>query len=288
MDLGIHYANFSHPEWQTRLTGRLAATARIADQGGVAQFSVMDHYFQMEMLGGPPEPMLEGYTTLGYLAALTERMDLGLLVTGVSYRHPGLLAKIVTTLDVLSGGRAFLGIGAAWYDREHLGLGVPFPSTAERFERLEETLRIFKQMTSPDEGDFTGEHFHLAETVNVPPPVRGAIPIMIGGSGEKKTLRMVAEYGNACNLFGADTDVIRHKLDVLREHCETLGRDYAAIRKTVLVQQDPVADPDSFVREMEALAGIGVEMAITMPPTEDPEGWTTSVVGGVVPRLQQI
>lgn len=288
MDLGLHYANFSHPDWQHRLTDRLTATARLADEGGVAQFTVMDHYFQMEMLGGPPEPMLEGYTTLGYLAAVTERIDLGLLVTGVSYRHPGLLAKIVTTLDVLSGGRAFLGIGAAWYEREHEGLGVPFPTMSERYERLEETLRIFRQMTGPDGGSFTGEHFHLAETVNVPPPVREAIPVMIGGSGEKKTLRLVAEYANACNLFGEGPEVVRRKLDVLRAHCDDVGRDYAAIRKTVLVQTDPVADPDGFLGEMETLAGLGVEMAVTMPPTDDPESWTGTVVEQVLPRLREL
>ena len=132
MQLGIHYANFTHPDWQHQLTERLTETARIADQGGVAQFTVMDHWFQMEVLGGPSEPMLEGYTTLGYLAAVTERLRLSLLVTGVTYRHPGLLAKTVTTLDVLSGGRAMLGIGAAWYEREHLGLGVPFPPLKDR------------------------------------------------------------------------------------------------------------------------------------------------------------
>src|SRR6476661_6303693 len=145
MRLGIHYANFSHPGDATAIAPRLAETARVADQGGVTLFSMMDHWFQMEQLGGPPEPMLEGYTSLGFLAGQTSRIELGLLVTGVTYRHPGLLAKIVTTLDVLSGGRAMLGIGAAWYDREHHGLGVPFPSTSERFERLEETLQIIKQ-----------------------------------------------------------------------------------------------------------------------------------------------
>lgn len=288
MDLGIHYANFTHPEWQQRLVERLATTARVADEGGVAQFSVMDHYFQMEMLGGPAEPMLEGYTTLGYLAAATERVDLGLLVTGVSYRHPGLLAKIVTTLDVLSGGRAFLGIGAAWYDREHHGLGVPFPARAERFERLEETLRIFKQMTSPSRDEFVGEHYQLAETVNVPPPVRGAIPVMIGGSGERKTLRLVAQYAGACNLFGEEPEVIRHKLAVLREHCDAAGRDYAAIRKTVLVQSDPLDDVDAFLREMDELAALGIERAVVMPAGEDPAAWTEQVVAQAVPRLLEI
>ena len=161
MQLGVHYANFTHPDWEHRLADRLTETAQVADQGGVAQFTVMDHWFQMEILGGPPEPMLEGYTTLGYLAAVTERLRLSLLVTGVTYRHPGLLAKTVTTLDVLSRGRAMLGIGAAWYEREHLGLGVPFPSTSERFERLEETLQIVRQMWSGDETPYAGKHYQL-------------------------------------------------------------------------------------------------------------------------------
>ena len=165
----MHYANFSHPDWATRLEDRLTETATIADQCGVSLLTLMDHWFQMEQMGGPAEPMLEGYTTLGYLAAVTERVRLSLLVTGVTYRHPGLLAKQVTTLDRLSRGRAMLGIGAAWYDREHEGLGVPFPSTAERFERLEEALQVCLQMWGDDEGAYDGTHYRLAETVNVPP-----------------------------------------------------------------------------------------------------------------------
>src|SRR6478609_6539449 len=202
MRLGVHYANFTHPDWSTRLTERLTETARVADQGGVDLLTVMDHWFQMENLGGPPEPMLEGYTTLGYLAAVTERVRLSLLVTGVTYRHPGLLAKTVTTLDVLSGGRAMLGIGAAWYDREHHGLGVPFPSTSERFERLEEAIQVCRQMWSGEGGTYDGKHYQLAEAVNVPPPLRQGGPrLLIGGSGERKTLRLVAQYADACNLF---------------------------------------------------------------------------------------
>src|SRR6478672_8795077 len=176
MQLGLHYSNFSHPDWQHRLTERLTETAKVADQGGIAQLTVMDHWFQMEQLGGPEEPMLEGYTTLGYLAAVTESMRIGRLVTGVTYRHPGLLAKTVTTLDVLSGGRAMLGIGAAWYDREHAGLGVPFPPLKERYEWLEETLQVARQMFAGDRAPYTGTHARLEEPVNVPPPVRGRIP----------------------------------------------------------------------------------------------------------------
>lgn len=289
MRIGIHYANFTHPGWETRLTERLTETARVADQGGASLFTVMDHYFQMEMLGGPSEPMLEGYTTLGYLAAVTDEVRLSLLVTGATYRHPGLLAKIVTTLDVLSRGRAMLGIGAAWYDREHDGLGVPFPPTAERFERLEETLQVVRQMWSDDDGPYTGRHYRLAETVNVPPPVQQPHPpVLIGGSGERKTLRMVAQYADACNLFGESPDVVRHKLEVLRRHCDDVGRDYDAIEKTMIANGDPLDDPDAFVSSMADYAALGISLITLMPPTADPVGWTTRVCEDVRPRLAEL
>jgi F420-dependent oxidoreductase-like protein len=288
MRLGVHYANFTHPDWQHRLAERLTETARVADQGGVAQFTVMDHWFQMEVLGGPPEPMLEGYTTLGYLAAVTERLRLSLLVTGVTYRHPGLLAKTVTTLDVLSRGRAMLGIGAAWYEREHLGLGVPFPSTSERFERLEETLQIVRQVWSGDQTPYAGKHYRLEEPVIVPPPVQSPPPIMVGGSGERKTLRLVARYADASNIFGGTPDEVRHKLDVLRGHCEDAGRDYDEIEKTMIVRGDPTEDVDGFLSRMEAYAGLGISMITMSPPTDDPVEWTTAMCERVVPRLDEV
>ena len=289
MRVGVHYANFTHPAWESRLRERLTETARVADEGGAAWFTVMDHWFQMEGLGGPAEPMLEGYTTLGYLAAVTERVRLGLLVTGTTYRWPGLLAKTVTTLDVLSGGRAMLGIGAAWYDREHHGLGVPFPSTSERFERLEETLRICRQMWSDDDGAFSGTHFQLAETVCVPPPVQQRPPILVGGSGEKKTLRLVAQYADACNLFaGEDPGVVAHKLEVLRGHCDAVGRDPSEIEVTIIGDWDPTADVDGFARSMEAYAALGVDLVALMPRGEDPVGWTETVCRDVVPRLASL
>jgi len=288
MQLGVHYANFTHPDWEHRLAERLTETARVADQGGVAQFTVMDHWFQMEVLGGPPEPMLEGYTTLGYLAAVTERLRLSLLVTGVTYRHPGLLAKTVTTLDVLSGGRAMLGIGAAWYDREHEGLGVPFPSTSERFERLEETLQIVRQMWAGDQTPYAGTHYRLAEPVNVPPPVQSPPPIMVGGSGERKTLRLVAEYADACNVFGGSPDEVGHKLEVLRGHCDRLGRDFDAIEKTMIGRGDPVADPDGFLASMEQYAALGISMVTLTPVGDDPVAWTTALCERVLPRLELV
>jgi F420-dependent oxidoreductase-like protein len=289
MRLDVHYANFSHPDWQHSLLDRLSETARVADEGGIAMFTLMDHWFQMESLGGPPEPMLEGYTGLGYLAAVTSKMRLSLMVTGTTYRHPGLLAKIVTTLDVLSRGRAMLGIGAGWYEREHLGLGVPFPSTKERFERLEETLQIVGQMWSDNDGAFEGAHYQLAETVCVPQPVQQPRPpIMIGGSGERKTLRFVAKYADACNLFAPSHEVVEQKLAVLKSHCENEGRDYDSIEKTILGFEDPTADPDSFLKDMERYAAMGVSLVSLMPQGDDPVGWVTSLCDTVVPRLQDI
>jgi len=234
MRLGFHYWNFSTPADPAAIAPTLAETAGIAEQAGISSFTVMDHYFQMEAVAPADEPMLEGYTTLGYLAAKTERMTLGLLVTGVMYRYPGLLAKIVTTLDVLSGGRARLGIGASWYEREQKGLGVPVVPVGERFERLEETLQICLQMWSDDNGPFNGRHYQLAETLCVPAPLRRPRPpIMIGGGGEKKTLRLVARYADACNLFGSPADVTR-RVGVLRAHCAAVERDPATVTITNL------------------------------------------------------
>ena len=291
MDLGIHYADFSHPDWQHTLRDRLTATARAADEGGVSLLTVMDHYFQMEVRGGPSEPMLEGYTTLGYLAAVTQRTRLSMLVTGVTYRHPGLLAKIGTTLDVLSGGRALLGLGAAWYDREHEGLGVPFPPLAERFEMLEEAILIARQMWSDNDGRFDGRHYQLAETINLPEPVRGSIPLMIGGGGERKTLRLVAQYADACHLFAREgLDGVRHKLEVLRRHCDDLGRDYDAIEKTMggIGVSDPARDTDAFLREMEQFAELGITLMTMTPSGPDPVAWTTEVCERVLPRLREL
>ncbi|UDY25237.1 LLM class F420-dependent oxidoreductase [Nocardioides sp. Kera G14] len=292
MDAGLHYFTFTHEGWETNLTDRLTETAKIADEGGFRLFTVMDHYYQMIPAGGPFEPMLEGYTTLGYLAGITEQLELGLLVTGVTYRHPGLLAKIATTIDVLSRGRAWLGIGAAWYDREHEGLGVPFPSTSERFERLEETLQIVNQMWSDDDGAYDGTHFHLKETINLPQPPRGRLPIMIGGGGERKTLRLVAQYADATHLFAREgVEGVKHKLDVLREHCDKLGRDYDAIEKTIGGGGglDPVESPDEWLAEMEEYAKLGVTLVTTSPQKNgDPAAWAETFTTNVLPRLKQI
>ena len=208
MRLGVHLVNFSLPGGPASIAPTLAATGRAAEEAGLDNLSFMDHYLQLEFLSGAEDPMLEGYTALGFLAAHTTSVELQLLMTGVTYRHPGLLAKIVSTLDVLSGGRAALGIGAAWYEREHRALGVPFPPLAERFERLDETLRIVRQMWSDDNGPFEGKHYRLAETINSPQPLRKPHPpIMVGGGGEKKTLRLVAKYADACNVFAGPAPV---------------------------------------------------------------------------------
>ncbi|HEX6498419.1 MAG TPA: LLM class F420-dependent oxidoreductase [Micromonosporaceae bacterium] len=288
MRLGLHYWNFSTPADPAQIAPTLAETARIAEQSGVAAFTVMDHYFQME-IASAEEPMLEAYTTLGYVAAKTERMTLGVLVTGVMYRYPGLLAKIVTTLDVLSGGRSRLGLGASWYDREQRGLGVPVVSNSERFERLEETLQICLQMWSDDNGRFDGKHYQLAETLCVPAPIsRPHPPIMIGGGGEKKTLRLVARYADACNLFGNGVAEVARKLEVLREHCAAEGRDYDSIDKTVLMRRPPLADVDAFVAEVAEYAALGVTEVQTMPDRNPVEFAAQLADQQVVRRLAEL
>ncbi|GAA0911446.1 TIGR03560 family F420-dependent LLM class oxidoreductase [Virgisporangium ochraceum] len=289
MKLGVHYWNYSTPAEPAAIAPTLAETAHIVEEAGVSSFTVMDHFFQMEGMADVDEPMLEGYTTLGYVAAKTDRMTLGLMVTGVMYRHPGLLAKIVTTLDVLSGGRARLGIGASWYEREQRGLGVPVVPVAERFERLEETLQICLQMWSDDNGPFKGRHYDLAETRNYPPALSTPRPkILIGGGGEKKTLRLVAKYADACNVFGGiDTADVEHKLDVLRSHCEAEGRDYDTIEKTVLITQPALADVDAWLTAAEAYARLGVSEVQTMPDRH-PVEFANGVAEQVMPRLRDI
>jgi F420-dependent oxidoreductase-like protein len=284
MRLGVHIVNFDLPGGAEAIGPTLAGVGAAVEEAGIDNVSVMDHYFQMEMAGGPEKPMLEGYTTLGFLAAHTTRAELQLLVTGVTYRHPGLLAKIVTTVDVLSSGRALLGIGAAWYDREHAGLGVPFPPVAERFELLEETLQIVLQMWSDNDGAYQGRHFTLAETINVPQVLsKPHPPIMIGGGGEQKTLRLVAQYADACNIFAgpqAGPDAMAAKLDILRDHCRQVGTDYDRIRKTILWTGPVGTDAEggrAFVEQMRGFADVGVEEVHVMPFSDDPVGYVRGI-----------
>ena len=289
MELGIHFANFTLPGGPAAIGSILSDTARAAEEGGCTTFTLMDHYFQMEEFADRREPMLEGYTALGFLAGRTERLTLSLLVTGVTYRHPGLLAKIVTTLDVVSGGRAQLGIGAAWYEREHLGYGVPFPPLSERFERLEETLQICHQMWSDDDGPYVGTHYRLEETICSPRPVSAPRPrILVGGSGEKKTLKLVARYADACNLFATDPTEVAHKLEVLDRHCADEERDPADIQRTILGMVDPLTDVDAFLASMEQYAAHGIQLVEVMPLVEDPVAWATQLGEQVVPRLAEL
>ncbi|WP_329344008.1 LLM class F420-dependent oxidoreductase [Streptomyces sp. NBC_01352] len=296
MRLGINIVGFDDPAGDLKRHGglgpELAAVGAATEAAGVGRLSVMDHYFQMDVLGGAESAMLECYTTLGHLAAHTSTVQLGALVTGVTYRHPGLLAKIVTTLDHLSGGRATLGVGAAWYEREHLGLGVPFPPTAERFERLEETLRICLQMWDPqDNGPFEGRHYQLAETRCVPPPVSAPHPeIMIGGGGEKKTLRLVAQYADACNLTAFTHAEVAHKLEVLRRHCDDLGRDYGRIRKTAMYSGDALRDGDldGFAKAMTGYAELGIETVIASVPLAGAARWIQERAAPAARRLAEL
>ena len=261
MKIGLQIPDFSTPRGPERLGAELASVARIADDAGFEYIAVMDHFFQIPVIGPADKEMLEGYTTLGYLAACTTRATLVTLVTGTVYREPGVLAKIVTTLDVLSSGRAWLGIGAAWNEEESRGLGIPFPPVAERFERLEETLQICLQMWRGDDKPYRGKHYQLDRPLNCPQSLtRPHPPIMLGGGGEKKTLRLVAQYADACNLF-AGRDEAR-KLEILRQHCDAVGRDYDTIFKTAYYPFDPAKGAGQIVDELGALAGLGFDAAM--------------------------
>jgi F420-dependent oxidoreductase-like protein len=269
MKIGLQVPNFTWPGGPSAIGPTLARIARAAEEAGLASLWLMDHFFQIGMMGPPELDMLEGYSGLSFCAGATSSIKLGTMATGVTYRHPGVLVKTVTTLDVVSGGRAYLGIGAAWFEREHLGLGVPFPPIAERFERLEEALQIAKLMWSGGEGPYRGKHYSLDEAMCRPLPLsRPHPPILVAGSGEKKTLRLVAQYADACNLFG-DPPQVRHKLDVLKRHCDAVGRDYAEIEKTSLgtVNLAPGGDtPETLIERCRALAAVGVQHALFNMP----------------------
>jgi F420-dependent oxidoreductase-like protein len=240
MKLGLQIPSFTWPGGAADLAPTLARIGQAAEQAGFASLWVMDHFFQIEMIGKPEEPMLEGYSALNFLAAVTKQIRLGTLVTGVIYRYPGILVKTMTSLDVLSAGCAYFGIGAGWYEREAIGLGVPFPPLKERFERLEETLQIALQMWSGKVASYSGKHYRLAETLNSPQPLsKPHPPILIGGAGEKRTLPLVAKYGDACNLYAFENlEVVRAKLDVLRQNCEGIGRPYDDIERTAIGRLD--------------------------------------------------
>ncbi len=288
MELAVHFIDFL-PGDPTKLAPTLSDSAKTAEEGGATLFTLADHLFQMENVGRAQDPFLEGYTSLGFLAAQTTEIDLSLLVTGVTYRYPGLLAKAVTTLDVLSGGRSMFGIGAAWYEREHTALGIPYPPVSQRFEMLEETLQICRQMWSDDDGPYHGKHYQLAETICEPQPVRRP-PILIGGDGEKKTLRLVAQYADIWNSTVTDVDELKHKVDVLHRHCDAVGRDPAEIRKTVGFLVDPFADIDETLQTTARYAGLGFEMINVgpLPGNPDPVGFIRRLGEELIPRLADL
>ncbi|HEY7356754.1 MAG TPA: LLM class F420-dependent oxidoreductase [Ktedonobacterales bacterium] len=273
MRVGLHIPNFTWPGGPAALHERLGAIARTADDAGFSFITVMDHFFQIGNQGRVEMEMLEGYSALSFLAGATKRVRLGTMVTGITYRHPGVLVKTATTLDVLSGGRAFLGLGAAWFEREHLGLGVPFPPLKERFERLEETLQIAQQMFAGNVAPFQGKHYQLAEPLLKPAPLsQPYIPILVGGSGEQKTLRLVARYADGCNLFG-DPDTQRQKLAILKQHCAEAGRPYEAILRTanqrIFVTRNGADDsltPAQALEQVRALGEAGAQLVnFSMP-----------------------
>ena len=274
MRIGLQIPHFTWPSQPASIAPSLARIAETADAAGFASLWAMDHFFQIQNVGAAEEPMLEGYSVLNFLAAHSRRPTLGLMVTGVIYRYPGILVKTVTTLDVLSGGRAILGIGAAWNQREAVGLGVPFPPLKQRFEMLEEALQIAHQMWAGNTAPYHGKHFQLAEPINSPTPIhKPHPPILIGGQGETKTLRLVAQYADACNLFArTGPDVLRHKLDVLKGHCDAVGRPYEAIEKTALSTAMLVPGgqtPADIVADIKTLAGLGFQHVIfNMPAVE--------------------
>lgn len=269
MRVGLQVHSFSYPGGAPSIRPALTAIAQSAEANGFASLWVMDHFFQLPEdtgLGGPEEPMLEAYTTLGFLASATERIMLGPMVANAVARPPAVLVKAATTLDVLAGGRTYLGLGAGWYAREAHGLGMTWPSRPERFDRLEDTLRIAQAMWAGDRTPIEGRHHRLPEPISVPSPVSRPRPlILIAGGGERRTLRLVAEYGDACNILVPDPRESAHKLDVLRGHCDALGRDYDAIEKTALLETDLRAGHQTtgdVIAAIRAQADEGIEHVI--------------------------
>ena len=287
MELGVHFIDFL--PGAKKLAPTLAETAKTAEDGGMTMFTLADHFFQMAGVGRAEDPFLECYTSLGFLAGQTHTITLTALVTGVTYRYPGVLAKIVTTLDVLSQGRSMFGIGAAWYEREHVGLGIPYPPVRERFEMLEETIQICRQMWSDDDGPYEGKHYRLAETICEPAPIRRP-PILIGGDGEKKTLRLVAQYADVWNSTAQAVDELEHKIDVLNRHCETVGRDPADIRKTAGLFRDPFEDLDDYLETVQSYARLGIDLINVgpLPGNPDPVGFVRRLGDEVVPKVAAI
>jgi F420-dependent oxidoreductase-like protein len=297
MRLGLQVSNFTWSNGQSQLGDTFGLIAQRAERAGFYSLWVMDHFFQIRMIGPPENEMLEGWSALAFAAGRTNHIKLGTMVTGVTYRHPGLLVKTATTLDVLSHGRAYLGIGAAWNEEEHQGLGVPFPPLGERFERLEETLQIAHQMWAGEQKAYEGKHYHLARPLNSPQAVQKPHPpILIGGMGERKTLRMVAQYGDACNLFARmGKEELQRKLAVLRDHCQSLGRPYEQIEKTTLDHIHITHDghngtfsPASVIAHFAELAALGIDQAIFSLPKEADLEFFDLLATEIVPVVEKI
>jgi F420-dependent oxidoreductase-like protein len=282
MRLSINITNYSWPGGATEAVSQLGRVVHAADEAGVDTVWVSDHLIQADPSSTPEAEMHEAYTLLGFLAARTERVRLGTMVTGVTYRPPALLIKAVTTLDVLSGGRAWLGVGAGYHEEEARAMGLPLPPVGERFERLEETLRLAAQMWSGDEAPFAGKHYRLERPLLSPPPVRQPHPpILIGGMGERRTLRLVARFADACNLFDIPDGerTITRKLAVLGQHCEAMGRPYGEIQKTVSTRLERDEQPARFVERCAALAALGIEHVVLITPGP----WTEDTVASLAP-----
>lgn len=293
MRIGLQFLTYTWPNQPHSIGPKLAELAQAVDELGFDSLWVMDHLFQIQMNGPADEPMLEAYSQLGFLAAITKRVKLGALVTGVNYRYPGMLVKAATTLDVLSGGRMYFGIGASWNEHESRGLGAPFPPLKQRFEMLEETLQIAHNMWRDDRSAFVGKHYHLTEPINQPQPLsRPHPPILIGGGGEQKTLRLVAQYGDACNLFGnLGAEGLRRKLDILRGHCQAVGRPYDEIERTALSRANigsGETTPQAVVEHCRELAAAGIQHVIFTIANLHDTGPIELMGREVIPRVAEL
>lgn len=273
MKIGIRITKFNFPGNNSAIGERVKEIATSAEAVGFNSIWVMDHFLQIQHFGEPEEPMLEAYTTLGYMAGVTNKIHLGALVTGVIYREPAVLIKAVTALDVLSGGRAYFGIGAGWFEYEAKALGLLNPLTSNRFTRLEETLKIAKQMWSDEEKPFEGKIYSLGKTISNPQPIQKPHPpILIGGGGEQKTLKLVARYGDACNLFGNDLEELKRKLKVLKQHCKELGRPYDEIEKTVGISgyvNEFASHTSVFLDNFREFAELGIDHVVLNANSND-------------------
>lgn len=279
---GIHFGSYGSVDDGAAVFGRLADAAKLAEEAGFDAISVPDHVHQNRVGGGPASPMFEAYTVLGALATVTSSAALLALVSPVTMRAPGLLAKAVTTLDVISGGRAVLGVGAGWDVAEHEAYGIGFPGLGERFDRLDEELAICREMFTSEQATFTGKFYAMRDAYNAPRPVRGSIPVLVAGGGEKRTLDLVARYGDAGNVFAGDPDSVRHKFDVLAGHCKRAGRDPAEITKTVFAFD--TSDLAALAASARSLASAGADGMIVVGP-QDPAaiGPIGAVLAGAFP-----